>query len=221
MRHNQKTVSILGVSRGIRHNSILAYRLSGGWYNAMQLKKSYIVFDFDKKPCRDVDNIKHIYKDTNSTWVGQQKGVCFKFSKNRVVVFGSIGESCSVSYCDIDDIVFAAKGRSAPRDIVLQIYHGRLPVVCSKAQLVILHHKLAMHPPNGLVTNTMDLQASSVLMVKLSPYVDGFSLSIRVDAEGFVQVLADARGCEKQLSSEVFRRRSVAAIRSLHESSTS
>ncbi|CAM9702683.1 unnamed protein product [Ectocarpus sp. 6 AP-2014] len=187
----------------------------------MHLKKSYIVFDFDKQPSRDVDNIKHLYKDTNSNWVGKQKGVCFKFSKNRVVAFGAVGESCDLSYCDIDDIVFAAKGRRVPGDIVLQIYHGRLPIVYSKAQLVILHHKIAIHPPKGLVMNTMDLQASDVLMVKLSPYVDGFCLSIRVDAEGLVQVLGDARGCEKKRSSEVFRRRSVAAIRSLHESSTS
>lgn len=183
----------------------------------IHLKKSYIVFDFGTMPCRDVDNIKHLHKDADSTWVGHQKGVCFKFSENRVVVFGSVGEGCSMLFRDVDDIVSAAKGRSVQGDVVLQIYHGRLPMVYSKAKQAILHNEIASKPPKGLVTNTLDFQASSMLMVKLSPYVDGFSLSIRVDAEGFVQVLADARGCEVKRSSEVFRRRTVAALRSLHE----
>ena len=181
----------------------------------MILKKSYIVFDLDGRPSRDANSIKRLYQANDCTWIGHQKSACFMFSANRVIVFGPVGAGCSLSFGDVDGIVSSAKGVPVLGKVVLQIYHARLPMVRCKAQQAVLHSKIAAAPPKGLLTNTLDFQASNNLVLKLSPYRDGFKFVVQVDSDGLVAVLCDARACDKPPCADAFRRRCAAVLLSL------
>lgn len=178
----------------------------------MFLKKTYIVFDTRGVASRDAKGVKGLRKAADGTTLGKKKGVFFKFSKNRVVGFGAIGEGLEFSYAEADKSVSDVVGIRVRGKVVVQVYHLKLPSISSKVQLALLHNRIAATPPKGLVTSTLDYQVSDKLVVKISPYQDKFALTFRLDCNGSIEVICDARACRYSVCSEVFRRRCVAVL---------
>ena len=178
----------------------------------MLLQKSYIVFDLGSRTCAHVKSTRGLCNASDGSILGNKNGVVFKFNASRVVVVGSVGDGGALSRADVDQTVSSVTGFPVCGKIVVQVYHMLLPEVRSKVQQALLQHRLAANPPRGLLSSTLDYQVSEKLVLKLSPFKDGFMLNVRIDCRGFAEIMCDARVCKHALSSDVFHRRCISVI---------
>ena len=197
---------------GVRPRVFCTYREPQSLRRVMLLQKSYIVFDLGCRTCAHIKSTRGLCNAADGSIVGNKNGVIFKFNSSRVVVVGSVGDSGALSCAEVDKTVSSVTGFRVCGKIVIQVYHAFLPEVCSKVQHALLHNRLAANPPKGLLKNTLDYQVSEKLVLKLSPYKDGFVLNIRIDCKGFAEIMCDGRGCKHELGSDVFHRRCVSVM---------
>lgn len=181
-------------------------------HRVMLLQKSYIVFDLGSRTCAHIKSTRGLCNAADGSVLGNKNSVIFKFDASRVVVVGSVGDTGALSRADVDETVSSVAGFPVCGKIVVQVYHTFLPEMCSKVQQALLHNRLAANPPRGLLKSTLDYQVSEKLVLKLSPFKDGFVLNIRIDCRGFAEIMCDARGCKQALGSDVFRRRCVSVM---------
>lgn len=178
-------------------------------------RKSYIVFDLGRRSCTNINSTKGLRKAADGSTLGNKKGVFFRFYADRVVVFGSVGDGGLLSFADVDETVARVVGSVVRGKVVVQVYHTSFPGMCSKVQQALLHNRIAKNPPIGLLKSTLDYQVSDKLVLKLSPFRDGFVLNIRIDCKGFAEIMCDARPCKGALDSSVFHRRCVAVMQTI------
>jgi len=175
----------------------------------LRLMKTYLVFDIGDGPCSKSKSVKGLYRKADGTMLGNINGVFFKFCKGRVMVVGPIGDDHRLSFGEVDAVVCQVTGVGNCRGkVVTQVFHTHFLAVSSSVKLALLHHRIANRPPRGLLSSTLDYQVSDKLVVKLRPYQDGFSVTIRVSRGGSVEIAGDARGCvNSMLTVETFLRR--------------
>lgn len=182
----------------------------------MILRKSYISYDIGGYRHRGFKKVKAMRKATDGTLVGKHSGAYYKFSKDSATVFGSVGDGAGLSYLEADEMVSKIVGFRVRGKVFCQVFHVDFTSVRSNVQLALLHNRIAANPPRGLVSSTLDYQVSDRLIVKLSPYEDGFLFTVRVDKDGLVEATCDASACANTQKKEVFRRRCEAIIESIN-----
>ena len=181
-------------------------------HTVMLLQKSYIVFDLGSRTCAHIKSTRGLCSAADGSTLGNKNGVIFKFNAGRVVVVGSAGDGGVLTCADVDNTVSSVAGFPVRGKVVVQVYHTFLPEVCSKVQQALLHNRLAANPPRGLLKSTLDYQVSEKLVLKLSPFKDGFVLNIRIDCRGLAEIMCDARGCKHALGCSVFHRRCISVM---------
>lgn len=182
----------------------------------MILRKSYISYDIGGYHHKRLDKVKAMRRAHDANVVGRNSGAYYKFSEQGAVVFGPIGPGTSVSYEQADDTVSKIVGFRARGKIFCQVFHADFASVRSNVQLALLHTRIAANPPRGLASSTLDYQVSDKLIVKLSPYKDGLLFTVRVDNNGLVEAMCDARPCATTQRSDVFRRRCATVLASIN-----
>lgn len=175
----------------------------------LRLVKTYLVFDLGSWSLNKSKSVKGLHRKAKGSMLGNINGVFFKFCRGRVMVVGPVGDACRLSFGEVDAIVCEVTGVNNCRGkVVTQVFHTHLPAVSSSVKLALLHHRIANRPPRGLLTSTLDYQVSDKLVVKLRPYQDGFSVTMRVSRDGSVEIAGDARGCVPLMPTvEAFLRR--------------
>lgn len=184
------------------------------------LKKQYAE---SKVRCDDPSDILRTIRNihfVNGLYAACSEGVLYVFRRDKVTLYSTK----SIDFATTGHRVYLATGSVPALRTTLMTFETSVELSSTSRTdilfLDLLHYKIMCHPPRGTEINIFEPEIYPNLVVKVSPFTDGFTVTFHIKSTGKCIVVCDANNCPNPIPAVKFASRVNHVIKSFHDDFT-
>jgi len=177
------------------------------------LKKHYAECKVQCDPSDILRTIRNIHF-VNDLHVGFSEGVFYVFRRDKVTLYST----SLLDFATTGNRIYLATGYVPALRTILMTFETSVKLSSSSPTLFLdlLHDVLLEHPPRGTEINIFEPEIYPNLVIKVSPFMDDFTVTFHIRSTGKCSVVCDAKNCPNPVPADKFASRVNHVIKSFH-----